>query len=199
MTLPWRADARLEPYTAMVLRPTRTRQLANLVVFQSAWFAAVLGAAHQAPLLGTACVIAAIAWHVGISERPWEELKLVAAACAIGLVVETFIALQGNVSYPSGQPDTRFAPYWMVAMWGLLAIALNVTLRWLRRRWWLTAIIAAVAGPASFASGVRLGGAAFIHTTPALVTLACIWALAMPALIRLSMRFDGVAPGVRRA
>ncbi|MEJ8853714.1 DUF2878 domain-containing protein [Variovorax robiniae] len=198
MTMPWHADAGLVPYTGPVLRPTRARQLANFVVFQSAWFAAVLGAAHQAPLLGTACVMAAIAWHVGISEHPWDELRLVALACAIGFVVETFVVLQGNVSYPSGQPDPRLAPYWMVAMWGLLAIALNVTLRWLRGRWWLTAVIAAVAGPASFASGVRLGGAAFIHTTPALLTLACIWALAMPGLIWLSMRFDGVAPGVRR-
>lgn len=179
--------------------PWRTRQIANLVVFQSAWFAAVLGAAHQEPLLGTACVAAAIAWHVGISEHPWEEVGLVALACAIGFVVETFIASQGNVSYPSGQPDPRIAPYWMVAMWGLLAIALNVTLRWMRGRWWLTAIVAALAGPASFVSGVRLGGATFIHTAPALVTLACIWALAMPALVWLSMRFDGVAAGVRRA
>jgi hypothetical protein len=105
--------------------------------------------------------------------------------------------MQGNVSYPSGQPDPRLAPYWLVAMWGLLAIALNVTLRWLRGRWLLTAILAAVAGPASFASGVRLGGASFVHATPALLTLACVWALAMPALLRLSMRFDGVAPGAR--
>ncbi|MDM0111142.1 DUF2878 domain-containing protein [Variovorax sp. J22R133] len=199
MTTPSLAQGKHDPSSEGVAQPTRVRQIANLVVFQSAWFAAVLGAAHHAPLLGTACVIGAIGWHVAISKRPGQEAMLVALACALGLVVETFTALQGNVSYPSGQPVSGLAPYWLVALWGLLAISLNVTLRWLRARWWLTAGLAAVAGPASFVSGVRLGGAQFIDMTSALVTLACIWALAMPLLVRLSMRFDGVATGTRHA
>jgi len=199
MTLPLFADARPGPQGGRIAQPTRARQVANFVVFQSAWFAAVLGAAHDAPLLGTLCIVGAVAWHVGISERPWQEVKLVAAACAMGFVLETFMTWQGNVRFPSGQPDPRLPPYWMVALWGLLAIALNVTLRWMRGRWWLTAMLAAVAGPAAFASGVRLGGAQFVHMLAALVTLAAIWAVAMPALVWLSMRFDGVAPGARRA
>lgn len=173
--------------------PTRGLQIANFVVFQSAWFAAVLGAAHQIPLWGTVCVIAAIAWHLGVSARPAQEAKLIALACAIGLVVESAVAMQGNVTYPSGQPVAWLAPYWMVALWGELAIALNVTMRWMKGRLWLASLLGAIAGPASFASGVKLGGAQFIHQTPALITLACAWALLMPLLIWLSNRFDGVA------
>ena len=173
--------------------PTRPIQLANFVVFQAAWFAAVLGAAHHIPLWGTACVLAAMAWHLGVSARPAQEAKLIAIVCAIGFVVETVAALQGHIAYPSGQPDPRLAPYWMVALWGLLAIALNVTMRWLKSRLWLAAVLGAVAGPASFVSGVKLGGAQFIDATPALVTMACTWAVLMPALVWLSNRFDGVA------
>jgi hypothetical protein len=88
----------------------------------------------------------------------------------------------------------------MVALWGLLAIALNVTMRWLKGRYWLAALLGAVAGPASFASGVKLGGAQFIDTVPALLTMAFTWGLLMPALMWLSMRFDGVlAPEAARA
>lgn len=174
-------------------RPTRALQLVNFAVFQAAWFAAVLGAAHHVPLWGTAAVAAAIAWHLYASARPTEEAKLVASMCAIGLVVETANVLMGHVAYPSGQPDPRLAPYWMVALWGLLAIALNVTMRWLKHRPLLAAVLGAVAGPASFASGVRLGGAVFIDTLPAIVTMACTWAVLMPAAMWLSNRFDGVA------
>ncbi|WP_162247117.1 DUF2878 domain-containing protein [Rhizobacter sp. Root404] len=172
--------------------PTRGVQLANFVIFQAAWFAAVLGAAHQLPLWGTTCVIAAIAWHLGVSARPGPEAVLVALACAIGLVVESAVAMQGHVAYPSGQPVAGLAPYWMVALWGELAIALNVTMRWLKGRWWLAALLGAIGGPAAFSGGVELGGAVFIDKTAALATLACIYAVALPPLVWLGTRFDGV-------
>ena len=177
----------------MTVSPTRAIQLANLLVFQTAWFAAVLGAAHGFPFLGTAAVVAAIGWHLGVSARPAEEAKLVGLACLFGFVLESFSAMRGVIAYPSGQPDPRLAPYWMVALWGLLAIALNVTMRWLRPRLWLAAVLGAVAGPASFASGVQLGGARFVDAPAALAWLAIVWAVAMPLLVWLSMRFDGVA------
>ena len=182
------------------LRPTRAIQIANFIVFQAAWFGAVLGAAHQLPLWGTASVVAAIAWHLAVSARPAQEARLVALACLIGFIVESVTVMQGHIAYPSGQPDPRFAPYWIVALWGLLAIALNVTMRWLKGRWWLAAVLGAIAGPMSFAGGVRLGGAQFVDATIALATMACTWAVLMPALMWLSSRFDGVAvPEVKRA
>jgi hypothetical protein len=81
----------------------------------------------------------------------------------------------------------------MVAMWGLLAIALNVTMRWMKKRWLLAAVLGAIAGPMSYAGGVRLGAAHFIDATAALATLAIAWALLMPLMMWLSDRFDGVA------
>jgi hypothetical protein len=49
-----------------------------------------------------------------------------------------------------------------------------------------------VAGPAAFASGVRLGGARFVDAAPALAAMACSWAMLMPVLMWLSNHFDGV-------
>ncbi len=174
-------------------RPTRNVQITNLVVSQIGWFAAVLSAAHGLPLLGTACVLAAIGWHLRISARPRQEARLIAFACLIGFVFESVNSWQGNVRYPSGQFDPRIAPYWIVALWGLLAIALNVTVRWLKPHLWLAALVGGVAGPVSFSSGVRLGGADFVRTVPALAVLALGWSLLLPLLVWLSTRFDGVA------
>jgi len=177
---------------AFVRQPTGGTRIANFVVFQAAWFAAVLGAAHDIAVWGCACVLVAIGWHVTTSARPVVEARLVGAVLLVGLVLESAMAWQGFTGFASGQLSPHTAPYWMVALWGLLAIALNVTLRWLKGRWWLAAAIGAASGPLSFASGTRLGAAYFIATTPALVTLACVWAAALPALMWLSNRFDGV-------
>ena len=173
--------------------PSRLRQLANFAVFEAAWFACILGVAHGVPAWGTAAVVAAIAWHAAISARPATELVLVGLLCAIGLVAESLVVAQGHVAYPAGQPVAWLAPYWMVALWGEFAIALNVTLRWLKRRPLLAAVLGAIFGPLSFLGGVRLGGARFIDERTALVTLACMWAALMPLAMWLSDRLDGVS------
>ena len=173
--------------------PSRARLLANFAVFEAAWFACILGVAHGRPLVGTAAVVAAIAWHVAISARPATELALVAALGAIGLVAESAVAAQGHVAYAAGQPVAWLAPYWMVALWAEFAIALNVTLRWLKGRPFLAAVLGAVFGPLSFLAGVRLGGARFVDEAAALVTLVVMWAVLMPLAMALSDRLDGVA------
>jgi len=184
--------------TASAAAPDLARQLANFLVFQLAWFAAILGAAHGVPAWGSAAVGAAIAWHVAVSARPSVEAKLVAFACLLGFAIETVSVQSGWLAYPSGQPDPHLPPYWLVGLWGLLAIALNVTLRWLKRKPLLAAALGAVLGPLSFVSGAHLGGARFIDAPAALALLACSWAIAMPVLMALSDRFDGVAVAPRK-
>ena len=176
-----------------LVKPSRPMQIANFAFSQAGWFAAVLGAAHGMPLAGTAVVLLVIGWHLAVSARPSREVRLVVWVALIGFGAESINTLLGNVAYPSGQPFPSLAPYWIVALWALLAIALNVTRRWLRHRTWLAAGLGAVLGPMSFSSGVRLGGAEFVHPTAALITLACVWAVLLPAVVRLSIHFDGVA------
>jgi hypothetical protein len=190
-------DSSRPPVSAAVVTqasatPTRLMQLANFALFQLAWFAAVLGAAHDRPVLGTLAVVAVIAWHLSVSARPMQEAQLLAWVCALGFAIETAAVWQGHIVYASGQPIAWLPPYWMIALWGLLAIALNVTMRWMRGRPVLAAVLGAVAGPASFVSGVRLGAAHFLDSTPALITMACVWAVMMPLLIWLAVRHDGV-------
>lgn len=172
--------------------PSRARQLANFALFEAAWFACVLGAAHGQPAWGTAAVLAALAWHVAVSARPATELAFAALLAAIGLVAESVVVALGHVAYPAGQPVAWLAPYWMVALWAEFAMAPNVTLRWLKGRPVLAGVLGAVFGPLSFAGGVRLGGARFIDEPAALVTLAVMWAALMPLVMGLSTRLDGV-------
>jgi hypothetical protein len=168
-------------------------QWLNFALFQAAWFAGVLGAAHGRPWAGTLVIVAVVAWHLAVSARPATEARLVASVTLVGALWETFCVQLGQVRYTSGQPDAHLAPYWMIALWALLAIALNVTMRWMKRRPWLAAALGAIAGPLSYAGGVRLGAASFVDADAALVTLALGWAALMPLAVWLSDRYDGVA------
>ena len=172
--------------------PSRGRVLANVVAFEAAWFACLLGVAHGQAGWGTAAVVVAIAWHVAISARPATELALAGVLCAIGLAAESVMVALGHVAYPAGQPVAALPPYWLVALWGEFAMAPNVTLRWLKRRPWLAAALGAVFDPLSFLGGARLGAARLVDEPAALVSLAVMWALLMPLLMAVSDRLDGV-------
>jgi Protein of unknown function (DUF2878) len=170
------------------------RTLINFVLFQAGWFACILAAAHGRPLLASGAVAAVVAWHLHSAARPGREARLVLAVIAVGLVLETAVLSQGVVRYFSGQPFSALPPHWILALWALFATTLNVTMRWLKGRWWLAALLGAIAAPLSFAAGVRLGAGEFIDTTHALVLIGAAWAVAMPLLMWLSDRFDGIAP-----
>ncbi|MGB5202220.1 MAG: DUF2878 domain-containing protein, partial [Sedimenticolaceae bacterium] len=83
------------------------------------------------------------------------------------------------------------APYWIVAMWMGFATTLNVSLGWLKGRYWLAALFGAVGGPLAYLAGAKLGGITLISSEAALTALALGWATIMPLLMYLAARLDG--------
>jgi Protein of unknown function (DUF2878) len=77
-------------------------------------------------------------------------------------------------------------------MWVLFASTLNVSLRWLRGRWTLAALLGAMAGPLAYYGGAKLGGVVISEPVLAFTALAIGWAAFVPLLIRLSTRLDGM-------
>ena len=176
--------------------PTRRVLLANVALSQAAWFATIVGVAHDRAAWGVAAIGAVVGWHLLVSARPAAEARLVGFALLLGLVVESVALAQGHVAYPNGAWRAGWPPYWLVALWGLFAVSLNVALRWLRGRAALAALVGAVVGPLSFLSGARLGAASFVDMPAALSTVALGWAVALPLLLWLAERCDGVGVGV---
>jgi hypothetical protein len=74
----------------------------------------------------------------------------------------------------------------------VFATTLNVSLIWLRQRWFLAAMLGAIAGPVSFFLGHRLGGVEFSQPWTSLLILALGWAVLMPLLMALAERFDSM-------
>jgi len=166
----------------------------NFVLFQLGWFACVLGAAHGQAWLGPLAVLAIVTIHLALSLRPLAELKLVIAVAALGCVVDSVVLASGWLRYPVGHGFGFLAPVWIVAMWALFATTLNVSMRWLHGRIGLAVLLGAAGGPLSYYGGQKLGAVTFLEPVPALIALAVAWAIAMPMLIGLANRFDGVTP-----
>ncbi len=170
--------------------------LINLIGFKVGWVSAVMGAASQMPWLGP-LVFAVVAFiHLRLARRPELELGLVIAAGVIGIWFDSFIVAMGWVAYPSGQFSPLLAPYWIITMWMLFATTLNRSMVWLRGRVLLAAVLGAVAGPASYFAGQKLGAIEFVDPVAALLALAVGWAVIMPVLMALAARLDGFRPAV---
>ena len=163
----------------------------NAVVFQAGWFCCVLAGANHMPWLGTMTALLIVACHVFHAKDMRKELSLILIAGGIGAVWDSFLVYAGWLQYPSGILIAGTAPHWIVAMWLLLATTLNVSLKWLKQRLLLAAVLGAVSGPGAYLAGWKLGGVQIPDLQVAMLALACGWALFMPLLIVLSNRFDG--------
>ena len=167
--------------------------VSNFLLFQIGWFACVGSAAAHQPWIGPLVTMGVVVVHVLRASTPQAELTLVALALAIGLVFDSFLVWQGWLQYSSGMALPNVAPYWIVALWGLFATLLNVSLRWMRGRWGMAVLLGATGGPAAYLGGLRLGALEFGNLRAGLVALAIGWAVLTPLLLALSTRFDGYA------
>ncbi|MGB5688490.1 MAG: DUF2878 domain-containing protein [Woeseiaceae bacterium] len=171
--------------------------LMNFAVFEIAWLSSVVGAAQQMPWLGPLVGVAALALHLRAARRPFDEILLVLSCGLIGASFDSLLVAAGWVTYEAGMFADYLAPYWIITMWMLFATTLNVSMRWLRGRPKLAALLGLYGGPASYLAGQALGGIVIVNQFAALTMLAIGWAIIMPILMWLSEQLDGM-PGPRR-
>ncbi|MEM7280046.1 MAG: DUF2878 domain-containing protein [Pseudomonadota bacterium] len=169
----------------------------NAVMFEIAWLSSVLGGAKGMPWLGPLTAFIALSFHLRQARKPFDELLLVAVCGLIGAGFDSFLVAAGWVTYKAGLFSDFVAPYWIITMWMLFATTLNVSMRWLRGKPKLAAVIGFYGGPASYLAGQALGGIELVNQPAALIALGIGWAVMMPLLIWLSENLDGM-PGRRR-
>lgn len=177
---------------AFPVAASRQRLILNFVAFQLGWFACVLGAAHGWAWAGTTVAAVLVTAHVLFASRPAEELKLVGIALAIGAIWDSALLAFGWIDFTSGFLVHGLAPHWILALWALFAMTLNVSLGWLKKRLAIAAVLGAVSGPLAYWGGARLGAVTFVNPVFAVIALSIGWAVITPALARLARRFDGM-------
>nr|WP_233176834.1 DUF2878 domain-containing protein [Ralstonia sp. ASV6] len=162
------------------------------VAGQAGWFVCVLSAARDVAWMGIAFVAMLLVFHLWQARRPSQELRLVLGVVMGAALWETGLIRTGLIVYPHGALWPGLVPPWLLALWVLFAIQLNVLFRWLRGRWWLAMALGAMAGPLSFRAGAALGAAHIPDPAMTMGVLAVGWALWMPTLVWMGARHDGI-------
>lgn len=163
----------------------------NIILFQIGWFACVLSAANNHPLVGACISLFIIVSHVLLSREYKQEIRIIVIAMVIGLFLDSFIISAGLITYTSGMLNDFIAPYWIVLMWALFATTLNYSLSWMRNKLLVSVVLGAIAGPLAYYAGMKLGAVEFINEMKALISLSIGWAICTPLLLKLSVDRSG--------
>jgi hypothetical protein len=121
------------------------------------------------------------------SNAPIHQARFLIATMMIGLFFDSIPMHLGWIEFMQVTywPDV-LPPPWMIALWGLFASTINVSLAWLKEKIVLASFLGAIAGPMSYWSGARLGAIHIANSNMALLYLSIGWAIAVPILFKLS-------------
>ena len=170
------------------------RLVVNVVAFQLAWLAIVIGAAAGRAWPALLAAAAVVALHLASSAAPLRELQALLVVSVLGSAWDSLPAAAGLIDYRGAAPLVGAAPYWIAALWLVFATTLNVALRWLRARVVLAALLGAAAGPLCYLAGEALGALQFVQRPVGLAVQALGWAVLLPLSLLLAARLDGTQP-----
>jgi hypothetical protein len=164
------------------------KTILNILLFQAAWFVTIFSAGTGHPYVGPIYTAIWMIFHFTFfAKNRFAEWNLLLFAALLGYVFDSIMVHFGVFVFPAeamlGSPST----VWMVALWINLAATLNFSMSWLKGRLLLAALLASVAGPATYYAGSRFG-AINMQASWSLYAIALQWLLAMPLLLWFSQR-----------
>lgn len=151
----------------------------NLLVVEGNWLLCVWGLGNGYPWQGPLLVAISVGLHVCFQEHWLRQLAFVGGMAAFGFLFDSLLATFGLIEFG---PGVRWSPPAMVALWANLATAFPLSLRWLRRRLVLAALLGLLGGMAAYAGGARLG-AAHIPNLAAVLSIGLLWAIVLPLVL----------------
>lgn len=153
------------------------------IVFQSLWFACVLG---DAWIWVSAAVIYAL-FYVFVLKCT-RYLLFIIVAGTLGLIVDYVKFSTGALQFTSGT-----FPMWLVALWFIFVSSIPIAFSFLRRRYILAAVLGGLGGLSSYysASLLRSDVTFYFGEGWGLVPLGIIWALLMPTLLFTLEKLEG--------
>lgn len=175
--------------------------LANVLLFEVAWFAAVTGGAKGWPWLGTLPALGVVVLHLILNrERFRAEALLILGVTLLGIAVETAFVAAGLIHYNGVEHGAILPPVWIIALWFGFGTLPHASLGWLSGRWIAQVLLGAIFGPLSYLAGEAMGAATLQE--PRAISILAIgigWAIAMPVIFLMADFISGKRNGVLKA
>jgi hypothetical protein len=101
----------------------------NVLLYQTGWFACVLGAEYSHRWLGVAIATSLLAVHMFLTTERARQAKLLLVAFGVGLVVDSTLLATGVYRFPCGGIAAWHPPIWMSVLWIQFATTFQYCLR----------------------------------------------------------------------
>lgn len=170
----------------------RSRLLINFVGFQIAWFACVLSAANNQPIIGICIALVIVLIHLYLSANRTSAFTLLAIITLMGSAWDSVLTNQQILVFSSGMMLPFLAPTWIFAMWLSFSTTINTAFRWLYHRYFLAFILGAISGPLTYQAGAALDAVVIPNSLTATVWIAIGWGVMMPLFILIAERFETI-------
>lgn len=134
--------------------------------------------------VGIAVAVLCVGVHLLLTRLRLQELLFIVLITLVGTLLDSAFMWSGLFVFD--QYNGYLCPPWLVAIWAAFATTVNMTLKLIGKRLWLSVLVGAVAGPLAYFAGVRLGAMTFGWSQPlSLATLSLVWALFLPLVLML--------------
>ena len=120
---------------------------ASLIGYQLVWFAAVIGAGRGLAWPGIVAALLYAAGQLAATCCYKTDLSLMAAAMAMGLLLDSGLIQVGLARFAAPGPITGMTPAWILGLWVAFSLTFTQSLAYLQTRLWLAALLGGLGGP----------------------------------------------------
>lgn len=157
----------------------------NYFALQVVWLVCVLYGTEGDLLYPTVYFVGFLCIHFFLTPQVRSDAILCVVALVGGMSLDTVWSAMGIVSYGQNVMSP-IAPIWIAYLWVAFALTINHCMGWLKGRYVLVSVFAAVSGPLSFYGASKLSDITFNTQLIAFVCLAVTWGAFVPMLVKLA-------------
>ncbi len=168
-----------------------TSNFINMLLFQSLWLAAVIGSAKGYLWPCILLLLVLVSWQLSPKRRKDSDLRLFLVAIMMGFIVDTIWVQFGVMKFTNPMPLSQFAPIWILALWGGLALTVNHSMAWLKKHPLLPATMGIISAPLCYFGGLRLNAVDYLMSFWTVsLCLSLAWSIALTILVKISEPTD---------
>jgi len=164
-------------------------KLINFILFQLGWFISVWGAANQKLPLSMMVVALILLVHIMQASQKKEAAMLLFIIMLLGSIFDQLLLITNLITYQNQFFDT-LVPVWIVAMWGLFATTLNLSLSWLKSNRVLAVLFGFIGGPVAYFAAEQLNAVQLTNQF-SIYALALGWAILTPVCLLIAGKWNG--------
>lgn len=166
----------------------RMKFLLNLVVFQAAWFACVLGSKSSSPMLCPVLGFCAVLGLVIFSKRFGSAFPFLISSVALGMVGDSILVRLELLAFYAN-PTVGGAPLWMIILWANFGLMLRPLFPWFLENNVRCLLGFSIGGLAAYYAGWRMDALVFTSVWETSLAILIEWGIAGLVLRQIHLKY----------